>query len=93
MKNVLVVKDSSNVVTTTTSTISTSTSAVKRLYEYFEDNPDEIIDIDVLKEVAGIRDWTRAIRFVRKKYKFKIEYVKASYPHNAGYIYKKRLAN
>ena len=93
MKNALVVKDNFNVVITTTTTISTSSSAVKRLYQFFVDHPDEIIDIDVLKEVAGIRDWTRAIRFVRSKYDLKIEYVEPDYAQNAGYIYKKRLAD
>lgn len=87
MKNTTINKTTTEMIITTTTTINMSTSAVKRLKQYFELHADEVIDIDTLSKVAGIRDWTRAIRFVRSKYKMNISYV-ADFE---GYIYTKAL--
>lgn len=86
MKNTTINKTTTEVIITTTTAISVSTSAVYRLKQYFDLHPDEIIDFDTLSKVAGIRDWTRAIRFVRSTYKMKISYVA-----DKGYIYTKAL--
>lgn len=91
MKNTSISTTSSEVVITTTTVIDMSTSAVKRLRQYFENHPDEVIDIDTLASVANIRDWTRAIRFVRSDYKMTIKYVRETSTHKAGYIYTKRI--
>lgn len=91
MRNNTVSVSTDKILVTTTTMISTSTSAVKRLEQYFKDHEDEIISIDVLQAVAGIRDWTRAIRFVRSDYKMKIEYVPEGFGKQAGYIYRHRL--
>ena len=74
------------IIVTTTTEISISTSATSRLKQYFDAHADEVIGIDVLEKVAGIRDWTRAIRFVRSEYKMNISYVAKK-----GYIYTKAL--
>lgn len=54
--------------------VSLQTNAEDRLRVYFEHHPNEEISVDKLAVVAGTREWTRQIRYLRKHTGMKIEY-------------------
>ncbi len=64
-------------------------SAESRLKKYFELHPNEMIDVMQLHLVGGIREWTRTVRFLREKFKMKIQPVRKNKLHGDAYIYVK----
>ena len=70
--------------------ILTESSTEKRLEMYFEFHPNELIEISKLQVIAGTREWTRQLRYIREKRNKNIFYVKKD-PKTGkeGYVYKK----
>ena len=71
-------------------TITSLSSASKRLQAYFEANPNTIIEPLKLATIANVRDWERALRKLRADENMNIEWIPSSptYPQG-GYIYHK----
>ena len=47
-------------------------SGYQKLKIFLESTPNEDISFDILESIAGIRDWERTIRLIRKKERMKI---------------------
>ena len=65
-----------------------ASSGAEKLKNYFEKNPNKVIDPKTLGRVSGIRDWTRTIRYIREKYDMEIIYVRSE----NGYKYIKTVS-
>lgn len=64
-------------------------SGYQRLLVLFKNSPNVYFEPSTLEGISRIRDWTRTIRTIRKKYDMDITYVKPDkkYP-NGAYVYK-----
>ncbi len=64
-----------------------STSSKERLRLFFEGNPNKLLSPSVLQGVAHVRDWERALRYVRSENVMNIKYAPKSKNSEEGYIY------
>ncbi len=60
-------------------------SGYQRLKVLFEKSPNKKFTPSILQGIAGIRDWTRAIRLIRDKEKINITWFKANEEYPNGY--------
>ena len=71
-------------------TIMQMESAQKRIKAYFELYPNTLLEPTKLSVIANVRDWERALRYVRFKENMNIEYIRPNKENQiGGYIYHK----
>ena len=60
-------------------------SGFQKLKVLFEESPGQKFSPAILQGVSGIRDWTRTVRLIRKKYSMNIIWCEKTVEHPDGY--------
>ncbi|WP_216831121.1 HNH endonuclease [Alkalihalobacterium elongatum] len=62
-------------------------SGYQKLKVYIELTPNKILEPEKLQIISNIRDWTRTLRDIRKKYSLNIKYIKPNEQYPSGAYY------